>query len=347
MAYSNRNQQIVELFPKLPNYRLAQIEEALFSPEIRSWLDVSTLPKAMREKLDKDMPFMSVTVDEIVASIDGDTHKAAIIVEGGQKIETVLMKNKRGMFTICVSSQVGCAMRCGFCATGKMGLIRNLEAEEIIDQLRLWQQYLVDNMGEDDRISNIVYMGMGEPLANYENVKSSLNTILKHTDIGTTRITVSTVGVLPRLEQVLADEDWPHVRMAVSLHSADKATRKEIVPTSYDDFLPKLADWSRRYLERFGNRRHHLTFEYVMLKDINDTKHHATLLANFVNRIGTVRVNLIPYNFTDCGFAASTVDTITAFRETLDKKGVVVTTRRTQGEDIAAACGQLVKKNEK
>ena len=150
---------------------------------------------------------------------------------------------------------------------------------------------------------------------------------------------------LPRLEQLLEDEEWPHVRMAVSLHSADRATRKEIVPTSYDEFLPKLADWSRRYLERFGNRRHHLTFEYVLLKDVNDTPHHATLLGNFVNRIGNVRVNLIPYNFTDCGFSCSTPEAIEAFREVLDKKGLTFTTRKTQGEDIAAACGQLIQKN--
>jgi len=346
MSQVTRQQAIQELFPSIKLFRFKQIEAALFDPKIRSWNDVSTLPKEMRDSLQKEVPFCALTVDVIQESGDGDTHKAALRTVDDQLIESVLMKNRRGQYTICVSSQVGCAMACSFCATGKMGLIRNLDADEIIDQFRLWQQYLVDHMPPEARISNIVYMGMGEPLANYVNVKESLNTILRQTDIGKTRITVSTVGVLPRLEMLLSDEEWPHVRMAVSLHSADKETRKEIVPTSYDEFLPKLADWSRRYLERFGNRRHHLTFEYVMLAGVNDTLHHATLLANFVNRIGNVRVNLIPFNFTDCGFSCSTTDAIASFKATLEAKGLVATTRKTQGEDIAAACGQLIKKRE-
>ena len=320
MAYTNRSERIASLFPKLRSYRLEQIEAALFQPDIRSWSQVSTLPEDMRATLEKEVPFITMTVDKIQSGDFGDTHKAVVTVEGGDQIETVLMLNKRGQYTICVSSQIGCAMKCGFCATGKMGLKRSLDSDEIVDQIRVWQQYLVDHMDEDARISNIVYMGMGEPLANYVNVRNSLNIILKRTDIGKTRITVSTVGVLPRLEKLLEDEEWPHIRMAVSLHSADRKTRKEIVPTSYDHFLPKLADWSRRYLERFGNRRHHLTFEYVMLKDVNDTARHATLLANFVNRIGNVRVNLIPYNFTDCGFLCSTKESIATFKMVLDNK---------------------------
>jgi len=299
----------------------------------------------MRESI-AQIPWMSVEAQQTFKSGNGDTHKAILTVAGDKQIETVLMKNKRDAWTICVSSQVGCAMRCGFCATGKMGLSRSLIADEIIDQYRFWQQYIEDEELEG-RISNIVFMGMGEPLANYPEVKQTLNAILKHTDIGRTRITVSTVGVLPRLEQLLTDDEWPHVRLAISLHSAVPATRKHIVPTSYDEFLPKLEAWAKAYLKTFGNRRHHLTFEYVMLKGVNDTEKHARTLANFVNRIGNVRVNLIPYNLTGVEFQCSTEPGIQDFLEILQDKGVTVTTRRTMGDDIEAACGQLIVEDNK
>lgn len=345
MAYVSRDEKIRELFPMEPAFRFRQIEAALFDPSVCAWDDITTLPESMRRAL-ADLPLQSLTIVGIHESVRQDTFKAIVRVEGDKEIETVLMKNPRGAWTICVSSQVGCAMACTFCATGKMGLTRQLHAEEIVDQYRLWQKFLLEHPDLPQRITNIVFMGMGEPLANYENVKTALNTILAQTDLGKTRITVSTVGVLPRLEQLLNDPDWPHVRMAVSLHSADPKTRKEIVPTSYDEFLPKLADWAKRYLERFGNRRHHLTFEYVMLSGINDTPHHAKLLAAFVKSIGNVRVNLIPYNFTGCEFMCSTKNDLDLFESALEDSGVTVTRRRTMGDDIAAACGQLVRKSE-
>lgn len=341
MAYISRKESL-ERFGSIPAFRWKQIETALFDTSITGWNDISTLPKSMRERL-QDVPWMSLEEKETFASQNGDTYKAAITVEGGE-IETVLMKNRRGYWTICVSSQVGCAMACSFCATGKMGLTRNLHADEIIDQYRFWQQFLAVRPELQQRISNIVYMGMGEPMANYLHVRESVNTILRQTEIGLTRITVSTVGVLPRLEMLLNDDEWPHVRLAISLHSADPKTRKEIVPTSYDDFLPKLADWSKRYLEKFGNRRHHLTFEYVMLSGVNDTSHHAKMLAQFALDIGDIRVNLIPYNFTGCAFTCSTKDDLAKFKQLLEEHGVTVTQRKTMGDDIAAACGQLVRK---
>lgn len=354
MPYINRNNRIKILFPEIQKFRLKQIETAFFDPSIRSWNQISTLPIAMREILNKEVPFVSLSPKKILESKKDETYKAIVEIEGEKFIETVLMKNRKEQWSICVSTQVGCAMACAFCATGKMGLTRNLDADEIVDQVRLWQQFLHDSslppsspLGQGGntytRISNIVYMGMGEPLANYENVKSSLNTILAQTDIGKTHITVSTVGVLPRLEQILTDVDWPHVRLAISLHSADAKTRKEIVKSSYDEFLPTLDDWSRRYLKKFGNRRHHLTFEYVMLKGINDSVVAAKQLAVFVNRIGKIRVNLIPFNFTESGFVSSDNQTIQTFGEVLEKNGVTYTIRYSKGSEIDAACGQLIK----
>lgn len=344
MLPRSRIEQFNERFPNAETFRRKQFVDVLFQPTFHGWNDASVFAKAMRDELKKTIPWMSVKETLVQQSLKKDTVKALLEVDGGNNIETVLMLNPRGWWTICVSSQVGCAMRCTFCATGTMGLTRNLLADEIVDQYRYWVAYLKKHPELPERITNIVFMGMGEPMANYENVRESIRTILEHTDLGRTRITVSTVGILPRLELLLNDPLWPHVRLAVSLHSADPKTRKEIVPTSYDDFLPKLTDWSRRYLERFGNRRHHLTFEYVMLKDINDTAHHANLLANLIHKIGNIRVNLIPYNFTGGEFFTSTSKGMSDFFNDLDASGVTVTKRRTMGEDIAAACGQLYAK---
>lgn len=343
MSYQNRAKHIKLLFPDMQNFRLKQIETALFDPSVRSWDQISTLPTAMRTVLNREVPFISLTTKKILEDKSGETFKAIVEVDGENLIETVLMKNRKEQWSICVSTQVGCAMACAFCATGKMGLTRNLDSDEIVDQVRIWQQFLCDHPDIQSRISNTVYMGMGEPLTNYENVKSSLNTILTQTDIGKTHITVSTVGVLPRLEQILTDTDWPHVRMAISLHSVDPKTRKEIVKSSYDEFLPTLDDWSRRYLKKFGNRRHHLTFEYVMLKGVNDSVIAAKQLAVFVNRIGKIRVNLIPFNFTESGFTSSDEQTIQTFGDVLEKNGVTYTVRYSKGEEIDAACGQLIK----
>jgi len=335
-----RKEQFHKLFPNEPTFRWRQVEDALFS-DARGWEDVTTLPKTMKDRLANDLPWMTVSAAALLENKRKDTFKAALQLADGQQIESVLMKNARDQWTICVSSQVGCAMRCGFCATGKMGLKRSLTSDEIVDQYRFWRVFLAERP-ELPRISNIVYMGMGEPLANYENVRASLNILLDRTDLGRTRITVSTVGVLPRLEQILTDKAWPHVKLAVSLHSAVATTRKEIVPTSYDDFLPKLTDWAKRYIDTLGNRRHHLTFEYVMLKGVNDTDTHAEALAAFVREIGHVKVNLIPYNFTDSEFQRSTDEGIERFLSILNRGDVDATRRRTMGDDIAAACGQLI-----
>ncbi len=343
MAIETRKQQFDRLFEGAPAYRWKQVQKALFQPGAKGWEDASSLPKEMREKLiSSGIPWISVKEGLLQESIRKDTFKAAITVLDGKQVETVLMQNPRGWWTICVSSQVGCAMRCSFCATGKMGLFRSLTSDEIVDQYRFWSNFLLGRPELAQKITNVVFMGMGEPMANYPNVKETINTWLEQTDMGHTRITVSTVGVLPRLEQLLEDEQWPHVRLAISLHSADPETRKEIVPTSYDDFLPKVKDWSRRYLEKFGNRRHHLTFEYVMLRDVNDTEKHARMLAKFVREIGNVRVNLIPYNFTGGEFHTTTDQGLRKFMDILEHHGITVTRRRTMGEDISAACGQLI-----
>lgn len=346
MDYISRQDKIQQLFPNEPKFRLNQIEKNLFNRDFRSFSDMTDIPASMREVLEKELPFTSYKLTFIQNSSKFDTYKATLNVDSEKDIETVLMKNKRGQWTICVSSQVGCAMGCTFCATGKMGLIKSLHFDEILDQYRFWSYFLRDNPELPQRISNIVFMGMGEPLANYINVKTTINKLLKFTDLGLTKITVSTVGVIPSLNKILNDPEWPHVRLALSLHSADKDSRKEIVPTSFENFLGDIEIWANKYLEKFGNNKHHLTFEYVMLKNVNDTKMHAEKLSDFVNRIGNVKVNLIPYNWIGTQYECSTGDQIKKFMNKLQGTGVNVTRRKNMGTDIEAACGQLSTKKD-
>jgi 23S rRNA (adenine2503-C2)-methyltransferase len=337
-----RQERFAALFPEATKLRFKQMREALFRDGWKGWDDVSILPVTMRETLRERLPWLSCRKVAVLESRKRDTFKAVLETEGGHRIETVLMRNARNHWTVCVSSQVGCAMACTFCATGKMGFSRNLTEDEIVDQYRFWRAFLSERPNLSPYISNIVFMGMGEPLANYENVKAALRSVLEYTDLGPTRITVSTVGLVPMLEKLLVDSDWPAVRLAVSLHSADSETRKEIMPSSYDGFLDRLADWACRYFAAFGSRRRHLTFEYVMLSGVNDTPRHAEALWRFAHRIGKVRVNLIPYNFTGSRYVTSGSLPAERFQEMLERKGVTVTRRRTMGDDIAAACGQLI-----
>ncbi|MFA6522619.1 MAG: 23S rRNA (adenine(2503)-C(2))-methyltransferase RlmN [Patescibacteria group bacterium] len=344
MQYQSRKERLAEFFPDVPKFRQSQLDEALFKSEFSSWNDVTNFPVAMREKLTADVPWTSLEPVAVQNGEEKDVYKASLSTFDGQHIETVLMKNARDAWTVCVSSQVGCAMRCAFCATGKMGLTRSLHSDEIVDQYRFWVMFLSEKPELNLRISNIVFMGMGEPMANYENVRDALNILLANTSIGPTHMIVSSVGVIPRLEQMLSDEKWPHIRMAISLHSADSANRMKLMPTSYPKFHADLADWARRYLAEFGNRRHHLTFEYVMLAGVNDTDDDAKKLASYVTKIGDVRVNLIPFNTTEAEFTSSSRKTMEHFQSILDSRGVTVTIRKSLGTDFDAACGQLAAK---
>lgn len=393
MQINTRNDLINKLFPMLPRFRIDQIQTALFNPNNKNWNDLSTLSKEMRGKIIESIPWTSLKSVKIVESDNRETCKALLQTQDSHAIETVLMKNKREQWTICISSQIGCAMGCAFCATGKLGLIRNLTVDEIVDQVRFWQEQIKprdlckspfqdesegfssaarkdsgndmaislrkpdDATGENnrfqagsdfcrgpsnERISNIVVMGMGEPLLNYENVRDALNLIIKYTDIGKTRITVSTAGVLPRMRQILTDPLWPHVRFAVSLHSVDAQTRKKIMPSSFPTFLDDLAIWAKDYLKIYGNRRHYLTFEYLLLSGVNDSETDAKKLASYVKKIGNIKVNILIYNDTGL-FHAPSSERILEFSKVLQNCGVDSTRRRSMGSEISAACGQLAK----
>ncbi|MDD5109763.1 MAG: 23S rRNA (adenine(2503)-C(2))-methyltransferase RlmN [Patescibacteria group bacterium] len=343
MPTISRAQHFATLFPDAPRYRLAQIERAFFDPAVNGWDGITVLPQAMRQTLNAAIPWVTHTVVRTLESQAHDTYKSVLQAADGLRYETVLMKNARGSWTICVSSQIGCGMGCSFCATGTMGLKRSLTADEIVDQFRSWQKFLHDRPDLPPRISNLVMMGMGEPLANYENVKAAVAALLKNTDLGPTHLTVSTVGLLPMLEQLLTDPGWPPVRIAISLHSANEKLRNKIVPSTAQNFLPQLAEWSRRYQQTLGNRRRYLTFEYILLNGVNDSVADATELAAYLKTTGAKKINVIPYNpVSGKPFTPSQRERIDGFKNILLTGGCDVTERHAMGADIAAACGQLV-----
>jgi len=345
MTDSSREAQFQKLFPAQPAFRFRQAWPALFNPAIDGWLEVSVWPKAMREICGRDIPWTSLTPVKILTNQKRDTFKAALQTTDGKLIETVLMNNQRGHLTVCLSAQIGCSIGCRFCATGTLGQIRNLSADEIIDQFRFWQKYVFSELNNAGLISNVVLMGMGEPLLNYENVKTALIGLLAHTDLGETRVTVSTVGIFPMLDNLLLDSQWPNVRLAISLHAPDYATRKKIIPTTPPDFFPKLTAWAKKYLAAFGNRRHHLSLEYILINDFNDSIDQAKSLAKLAKTIGAVKINLIPCNAAGRGeFQPSLPAHARAFQNTLNAAGIIATVRQSMGSDIAAACGQLVAK---
>ncbi|MFA7653529.1 MAG: 23S rRNA (adenine(2503)-C(2))-methyltransferase RlmN [Candidatus Magasanikbacteria bacterium] len=388
-----------QLLDNQPKYRLDQIYRAWFTPGVSSYFEITTLPKDLREKL-KGEPWMVAKEKTMqISKIDG-TKKVLLELSDGACIETVLMgrENKKltreadERYTICISTQVGCPMGCTFCATGKMGFKRNLTMQEIVDQVRFWQQYLSNCHPErnepkangvegsdkqrnldsstalafarsaqnDKRISNIVLMGQGEPLLNYENVKAALNIILKYTEMGPRQITVSTVGVPTVMEKMVVDKDWPPVRFALSLHNPIEEERKKLIPSHQKDFLKFLIEWSKKYHERFSSRTQFIGMEYTIVPGENDSEKHLKALIKLASKLGKVRINLIPLNtpatchpresgdprndMADSRLRGNDIvgeTTIDHWHKRLMKCGFTTTIRRSQGQDIAAACGQL------
>ena len=273
-----------------PPYRLKQIREAYFTRS--SWDTATTLSKPLRLALKREFVWMSVTPTKVLRSRADGTLKALLTFADGQMIETVLMPNARDQWTVCLSTQVGCGMACTFCATGTMGFMRHLSVDEIVDQVRFWRIH-------EPRlpISNLVFMGMGEPLANYSAVKHALEIFIHDMKIGPTRMTISTVGVMRALERLLNDETFPPVRLALSIHAGTDPTRSRIVPTHRATSMKQLKQWVMAYLAKHGNRRHYITLEYVMLWGVNDQPEEARALVKLFGSLSRqVKLNLIPWN---------------------------------------------------
>jgi len=345
-------EKLLKILEGEPKFRQKQVFKAWFDLNIKSYIEITTLTKVMREKL-KDLDWMSVKEFALQVSKKDGTVKALLELDDKNRIETVLMnridrETGRTRYTVCISTQVGCPMKCLFCATGKLGLKRNLNPQELVDQVRFWQKYLNDTIGENARIGNVVLMGQGEPLLNYENVKESLNIILGNTDIGHNHITISSVGVPDAMEKLVEDIDFPPVRFALSLHSATPEVRSKLIPSHPKDFFEFFIDWSKKYHERFSSRAHFISIEYVMLKGLNDSEKDLKALIELLTKLGSVRVNLIPFNSV-CGeeIQGSSKATLENWQDKIAFAGFYCTTRRSQGQDIDAACGQLALKSEK
>ena len=325
---------------------LRELDEKPFrGKQLRQWLHqrrvfdfdaMTDLAKGFRRKL-VDVAELQVPRAIFDRESEDGTRKWLLALESGQAVETVYIP-ERGRGTLCVSSQVGCALDCGFCSTGKQGFNRNLSAAEIIGQLHYATQALEDE-GRGRRVTNVVMMGMGEPLANFRNVIAATNLMVDPYAWGLSRrrVTLSTVGLVPALYRLA---DVSNISLAVSLHAPNDALRDEIVPINRKYPLRELLPACEHYL---GNTPHHCIYwEYVMLDGVNDGDAQARELARLLRHIPS-KINLIPFNpFPGTRYEASPRSRIQRFSEILQNAGFITTTRRTRGQDIDGACGQLV-----
>lgn len=321
---------------KQPSFRLGQVKRAFYVEKISSWDGLTTWPKALRESAAQEIVWDALKPIKTQVSSKGDTVKTLFELEDGKKVETVIMRHEGGRNTVCISSQVGCAMACSFCATGTMGLNRNLTADEIAEQVVHMSRWLKEN--GDAHVTNVVYMGMGEPFHNYDEVMKSVRILNDHEGInlGARHISISTCGIVPGILR-LSDEPI-QVNLAISLHSAVDATRSKIMPVNKAYPLAKLQAAIETYTRK-TNRK--VFFEYLMLKGINDTPAEAEALARFMETDRRLyHVNLIKYHDT-AAFSSTPTPERMGFMRRLQDAGVSVTHRITFGEDIDAACGQL------
>ena len=317
-------------------FRAKQVMRWMHQSGASSFDDMTDLAKSLRVKLNEQA---CIGVPDLMVSqqsLDG-TRKWLLDVGTGNGVETVFIPEaERG--TLCISSQVGCALECTFCSTGRQGFNRNLSTSEIIGQL-WWANKAMGVTPKNERvISNVVMMGMGEPLANFDNVVAALSIMLDDHGYGLSRrrVTVSTSGMVPQMDRL---KDVMPVALAVSLHASNDAVRDEIVPLNKKYPLKSLMAACQRYLVKAP--RDFITFEYVMLDGINDKAQHARELIELVRDV-PCKFNLIPFNpFPNSGYERSSNENIRVFRDILQQAGFVVTVRKTRGDDIDAACGQL------
>lgn len=326
----------------LPSYRASQILHSVYGKGLLKFDEMTDLPLVTRSKLAEQIGILGITPEHIARSADGKTEKILFRLSDGNMIETVLMRFNDGRNSVCVSSQAGCRLGCRFCATGTSGFFRDLTAGEIFDQALFCHSLLVRS---GSRISNVVYMGMGEPFLNYENVIESLHMLndKQGMNLGARSITVSTSGICEGIER-LADEPL-QVNLAVSLHAPNQELREKIMPVAKLYPLERLMGAINGYISKTRRR---VSYEYVMLKGVNDGLKQAGELAKLVKG-QLCHINLIPYNVTGIdGISGSQKNAINDFSAVLKKAGLPVTVRVSLGQDIAAACGQLAnKKNSK
>lgn len=333
----------------LPKFRLGQIQKAIFTDGVSSFCEITTLSKDLREKMEKEMKLLSFEIEKVLIAKDGQSIKALLKLEDGSLIETVLISPKPEIWSACISCQVGCAMGCRFCATGKMGFKRNLTTEEITDQVLFWKQYLKQNNSkfkiQNSKFTNVVYMGMGEPFNNWNHVAESIKILTDENrfGFGSRSLSVSTSGIAEGIERMASE--FPQVNLAISLHFASDEKRDRFMPVNKKDNLENLRQALKRYFEITKRK---VFLEYIMLDGINDTALDAKQLSDFIFSVGNthlLHMNLIRYNMTSEDLKPSSKTRTQLFKQELEKHGVHATIRKSLGEEIEAACGQLAGKN--
>jgi len=316
----------------LEAYRAEQIRQWIFGHKSTSFDGMTNISKEVRNYLTLNTIITKLKITKTEISLDG-TKKVLFELGDGNRIESVLIPEKNH-FTACISSQVGCAMGCKFCLTARQGFIRNLMSSEIINQVIQIRELL----DQPERLTNIVFMGMGEPLANFEAVKKAVNNIISPDALNFSRrrVTLSTCGLAPEIERL--GKDLP-INLAVSLNAGDDKTRNILMPINKKYPLTRLMETLNNFPLHKGRR---ITFEYILIKDINDRLSDATNLARLLNNI-RAKINLIPFNRYDGSpFEEPDEKRILEFQDELIRKNYTVTIRKSKGADISAACGQLI-----
>ncbi len=332
--------QITELFKELdePSFRAKQLYDWLWNKRAIHFDDMSNFPKSLRDKLNENFEIHAVEIHDLQISKD-KTIKCAMKLHDNFVVESVLIPQKERM-TACISSQVGCSLTCKFCATAKLKRMRNLTADEIYDQVVLVKQTAMEKYNQP--LSNIVYMGMGEPLLNYSEMMLSIDKITNPNGLGMSpkRITVSTAGVAKMIKKL--GDDNVKFNLALSLHAANDEKRNQLMPINETNSLESLEEALNYFYEKTGTRS---TFEYIVFKDFNDTTQDALELVAYSKKVKS-KINIIEYNPIDGGeFKQTTPERLDNFVKVLEEKGVIVNVRRSRGKDIDAACGQLANKN--
>ncbi len=334
--YDLTYEQLVDFLADLgePKFRARQVWEWLYKKYVSEFAEMRNLPKGLIEKLEETAVIHTATIASEQHSSDGQTKKVLFQLPDGQYIETVLMRYEKRR-TLCISTQAGCAMGCVFCATGQMGFFRNLTVSEIVAQVLYFAHELAQT---EEHVTNIVMMGMGEPLHNYNNTLAALDRLTDETgfNLGARKITISTVGLVPAMRRY-ADEQR-QTPLAVSLHAATDEERDKLIPINHRWPIAELIDACRYYIEKTGRR---LTFEWALISGENDTVEQARALGNLLRGM-LCHVNLIPLNPT-AGYSGgpSSKERVDAFQAELANYGVSSTVRVRRGIDIQAGCGQL------
>ena len=333
-------EQLTQLFKEInePAFRAKQVYDWLWAKSAINFDQMSNLSKNLRDYLNTNFAINAVQISELQVSSDR-TIKCAMRLHDNYVVESVLIPHQT-RYTACISSQVGCSLTCKFCATGKLKRMRNLNADEIYDQVALVKSTALERYNAP--LTNIVYMGMGEPLLNYAEVLKSVDKITSPQGLGMAakRITVSTAGVAKMIAKL--GDDNVKFHLALSLHAANDEKRNHIMPINETNSLENLANSLNYFTDKTGTRP---TFEYIAFKDYNDSIADAQDLVNFCKKVKS-KVNIIEYNPIDDGeFKQTTRERLKAFTDHLEKNGIICNVRHSRGKDIDAACGQLANKN--